>query len=191
MRKIIRPTCPEPMALATNYKHPRNKQVLVDASFGKCMYCEEKILSSQFGDIEHIKPKSKFHELEFDWDNLGLVCSKCNNAKSDKYDEVTPFVNPYNEDPEEHIVAVGSLLTQKRGSERGELTISEIQLNRNELIEKRFERIKRIERTINSCFRTTNETLKSNALEELKKESNEDREFSLCVKFILMAHSIL
>ena len=154
------------------------------------MYCEEKILSSQFGDIEHIKPKSKFQELEFEWNNLGLVCSKCNSAKHDKYDEETPFINPYDEDPESNIVAAGATLWAKQGSERGELTISEITLNRNELIEKRYEKIKTIKKAINECFRTKNKNLTKNALEELKKESDGDKEYSLCVKHFLKAHDI-
>ncbi len=191
MRKLNRPTCPNPAALATNYKHPDNKSALVKASFEKCMYCEEKILSSQFGDVEHIKPKSRFKNLEFDWKNLGLICSKCNNAKSDKYDEQTPFINPYDEDPEDYIIATGTLLAQRRGSERGELTISEIELNRGGLIEKRYEKIKNIGKTIDKCFRTQNETLKKNALEDLKKEASEDKEYSLCVKYLLKSHRIL
>jgi len=191
MRKINRPQCPNPTALTTNYKHPDNKSALVEASFDKCMYCEEKILSSQFGDVEHIKPKSKFPALEFNWDNLGVVCSKCNNAKSDNYDEKTPFINPYNDNPEDHIIATGTLLAQKKGSERGELTISTITLNRTELIEKRYEKIQKIEKTINACFRSNNETLKNNALEDLKKEANEDKEYSLCVKYLLKCHEIL
>lgn len=108
-----------------------------------------------------------------------------------KYDEETPFINPYDEDPENHIIAIGALLTQKRGSERGELTISTINLNRNGLTEKRYEKIQKIEKTINSCFRSNNEKLKNNALEELKKEANEDKEYSLCVKYLLKSHEIL
>ncbi|MEF3691537.1 MAG: HNH endonuclease [Candidatus Moraniibacteriota bacterium] len=191
MRKINRPPCPNPTALATRYNHPDNKPLLGAASFGKCMYCEEKILSSQFGDIEHIKPKSRFPKLEFEWNNLGLVCSKCNNAKSNKYDEETPFIDPYTEDPEDYILAAGTFLVNKRGSERGELTISEITLNRPDLVEKRHEKIQRIGKTIDSCFRTKNETLKNNALEELKKEATEDKEYSLCVKYLLKSHEIL
>ncbi|MGW8185040.1 MAG: HNH endonuclease [Candidatus Moraniibacteriota bacterium] len=191
MRKINRPACPNSLALTKNYKHPENKTVLVNASFGKCMYCEEMILSSQFGDVEHIKPKSKFQDLAFNWDNLGWACSKCNSAKADKYYENNAFIDPYNEDPEDYIIAIGAFLAQKKGSERGELTISEISLNRNELVEKRYEKIKKIEKAINSCFRTKDEKLKNNALEELKGEANEDKEYSLCIKHMLKSHEII
>ena len=191
MIKINRPKCPNEIALAKNYKHPDNKSVIAEAGFNKCMYCEEKILSSQFGDIEHIKPKAKFKELEFTWDNLGLVCSKCNNAKSDNYDEENPFINPYSEDPEEHIVVFGATLHSKRGSERGEMTISQIDLNRAGLVEKRYEKINMLDKAIKACFRTKSETLKNNALEELKKEADQDKEYSLSAKFLLKSHQIL
>lgn len=191
MRGINRPACPNPTALATNYKHPDNKIALIAASSGKCMYCEEKILSSQFGDVEHIKPKSRFPELEFEWSNLGFVCSKCNNEKSNKYYEEAPFIDPYSENPEDHIIAIWSLLAHKKGSERGEITISEIMLNRSSLVEKRYEKLSKIQKTIDACYRTSAQTIRDTHLEALKEDASEDKEYSLCVKYLLKGHGII
>ena len=169
MVKLSRPRCPNQSALRKgNYKHPDNKSALKEAGFDKCMYCESKISQVYFGDVEHIKPKSKFPELEFDWNNLGYACAKCNGAKGTTYYEKTPFINPYNEGPDNHIVAFGSLIKSKQGSERGEMTIKEIDLNRCELVERRHNKIEAIQKAINSCFRTEDSKLKTNALEELK-----------------------
>ncbi len=114
------------------------------ASFDKCMYCESKISHVYYGDVEHIKPKSKFPELEFEWGNLGFVCARCNGLKGDKYDARAPFIDPYEEDPSNHIVALGSMLFHKPGCERGEITILVIDLNRIELMTRRAERMMRL-----------------------------------------------
>jgi hypothetical protein len=191
MIKITRPQCPNESALNSgNYKHADNKEALKKAGFDKCMYCESKISHTYYGDIEHIKPKSIFPKLEFVWRNLGFVCAKCNGMKKDKFNESCPFVNPYEEEPENHIIAVGAFIKHKQGSERGEITITEIDLNRLDLLERRKETIDQMEKTINACFRTINETLKNNALAELKNDTGLDREYSLCVKYLLKAHQI-
>ena len=190
MRKITRPDCPNLDALSTNYKHPDNKTALINASYGKCMYCESKVLHVSYGDVEHIKPKSKFPTLEFEWTNLGFVCSKCNIAKGDKYEEATSYIDPYLEDPDDYIVAFGAFLRHKKGSERAELTIKDIDLNREGLIEKRQTRIKEIEIAIDRCHRTQNETLKKTALGALIEEAKEDKEYSLFIKTLFKIHNI-
>ena len=191
MRKINKPDCPNPSALSSDYKHPENKDALINASYSKCMYCESKITHVYFGDIEHIKPKTKYPNLKFEWSNLGFVCAKCNNAKSDQYNETTPYINPYEEDPNNFVFAFGALLKNKQGSERGELTIADITLNRPDLIEKRQTNLELINKTVDACMRTKNETLKNTALEAIKKECGEDKEYSLFVKTLLQLHQII
>ena len=91
MIRLIRPECPNPAALdAKNYKDTVNKEALRESTSGKCMYCESKIGYSSYPHVEHIKPKKKFPELEFSWNNLGFSCQVCNTNKGDKYDEAIP-----------------------------------------------------------------------------------------------------
>ncbi|WCP66376.1 HNH endonuclease [Vibrio tubiashii] len=185
MIRLTRPACPHPEALASNnYKHPINKEALKNASNDKCMYCECKISHIDFAHVEHIKPKAegKYPELEFTWSNLGYACPKCNNAKSDKYYEDTPYINPYDEEPENYLVAFGTYLFSKNGCERGDLTISDLQLNRPDLLEKRQLRIEEFKSSIDACFRTSSQVLREAALAELRKESEADKELSLFVK---------
>jgi uncharacterized protein (TIGR02646 family) len=192
MVKINRINCPNPSALSNgNYKHPDNKKALKESNYGKCMYCESKISHIDYGDVEHIKPKSKYPELEFEWDNLGFACTKCNRQyKNDTYDEETPYINPYDEEPQNYIMSNGAILFPFQGSERGEITIEGLGLNRTELVEQRYNRIVEINKVIKACFRTSNETLKNNALNELKKEVNYDKEYSLVIKNLLREHDI-
>lgn len=48
----------------------------------KCMCCnaEDKALH-----VDHVKPRSKYPELELDFDNLQVLCEDCNLGKSNKY----------------------------------------------------------------------------------------------------------
>jgi len=192
MIKLTRPECPHPIALANgNYKHPLNKEALKQASFDKCMYCESKISQIDFAHIEHFKPKAhdKYPELEFIWENLGYACPKCNNAKSDKFHSDTPYIDPYSEDPSNYFYATGAWLFIKNGSERSEISIADIELNRPELLEKRLEKITELQKAINVCYRTNNRALKEAALAELALESSPNKEYSFFVSALFKAHA--
>ncbi|MCL1992849.1 MAG: HNH endonuclease [Spirochaetes bacterium] len=194
MIALTRPECPNPKALDNGkYNDPVNKDALRKSTSGKCMYCECKTDHNSFAHIEHIKPKAldKFPELEFVWDNLGYSCQTCNVEKGDKYDNNTPFINPYNEDPEEHTLFFGSFLYAKHGSERGEYTINELKLNRTGLIERRKERLDKLNIMISAAFRTRSDTLREQAFFALKKEADKDKEYSAAVKSLLIAQGIL
>lgn len=194
MIKLTRPNCPNPQALERrNYKHPDNKAVLRNAAHGKCMYCESKISHVDHAHIEHIKPKAadKFPHLEFDWSNLGYSCEICNGIKHDKYYLETPYLDPYADNPAAHLVFHGCILFAKNGSERGELTIKDLGLNRPDLIEQRQEHIERFILAINSCFRTTNEALRNAALTSLVEEALPDKEYSYAIQCILKTQEII
>jgi uncharacterized protein (TIGR02646 family) len=183
MIRLDRPACPYPKALADkNYKHPRNKSALADSTKGKCMYCESKIAHVNFGHVEHIKPKKVglFPHLEFEWSNLGYVCDRCNNAKSSKWVSVE-FIDPYSENPAVHLRAYGSLLLSRDASERGEVTVNEIELNRAELVEQRNTRIKAIHQALTAALRVNNLGVRESAIAELKKDALPDKEFSMVV----------
>ena len=190
MRRLHRPECPNPVALKTNYKHPDNKIALEQASYGKCMYCESRVSHVYFGDVEHIRPKAKdkYPELEFEWSNHGYCCARCNNAKSDRFDNDCPLIDPYSEDPHEYLLAFGSLLMHKRGSERGAITINTIELNRPELIERRSIRINELQNSIDACHRTSSKVVRETLLSALVHESDADKEFSMVAAALIEAH---
>lgn len=110
---------------------PWNRKEIKDAlkveTSEKCAYCEARFLAVSFGDIEHILPKSKFPRLVVDWNNLTLACGKCNQHKGAKYDPELPFVNPYIDDVEEHILFLGAIAYSV--SERGDYSIGVLKLN--------------------------------------------------------------
>jgi hypothetical protein len=189
--RLHRPPCPNPGALASgNYKHPENKEALRISTHGKCMYCESVIGHIEFARVEHIKPKAadKFPQLEFDWDNLGYVCERCNNEKGAKWFNATPFVDPYSETPADHLYAFGAFLGHRNGSERGESTIREIGLNRPDLVERRQQRVEAIKKALTACYRTTSVPLREAALRELTVEGTANSEYSLFVQALIAAH---
>lgn len=192
MIKLSRPQCPNQEALKTNYKHSDNKAALISACHDKCMYCESKVSHIYYGDVEHIKPKSKFPDLEFNWDNLGYVCARCNGYKSDKYNETNPILNPYDEDPEAHLIILGAIFAHKDSSERGKITIEEqsgVHLNRPALIERRQNRINLIKKVIDACAKLE-DSAKEVVLESIKPEAEADKEYSLCVKTLLKTEGV-
>ena len=190
MRRLHRPACPNPAALQTNYKHPDNKKALLHASHGKCMYCESQVSHIYFGDVEHIRPKAagKYPELEFVWSNLGYCCARCNNAKKDQFDGTCPLIDPYFEDPDAHLLAFGSTVRHKAGSERGALTIITTDLNRPELIEKRAMRLAQLQSTLDACYRTSNDVVRETLLAALVEEGETDKEFSMFAAALIGAN---
>jgi len=190
MRRLHRPACPNPAALRTNYKHPDNKEALLRASHGKCMYCESQVSHVYFGDVEHIRPKAegKYPELEFEWTNLGYCCARCNNEKKDQFDENCPIVDPYSEEPDTHLLAFGPVLRHRAGSERGAITIATTDLNRAELIERRAMRLSQLQNSLDACYRTANETVRATLLAALDEEGSASKEFSMFAVALIAAN---
>lgn len=191
MISIERPHCPEPERLVGNYKHPANKAALVQASYGKCMYCESRISHVYYGDIEHIKPKAagKYPHLEFEWTNLGFSCAICNNTKKDQYDPGCPPLDPYSENPSQHIFPFGTMVMHRHGSERGEITILLAGLNRVELVERRAMALRSLQSAIDACYRSTSPVIKATLLEALKEEGLADKEYSMFTSALLGANT--
>lgn len=190
MRRLYRTACPNPKALRTNYKHLDNKDALLRASHGKCMYCESQVSHIYFGDVEHIRPKAagKYPQLEFEWTNLGYCCVRCNNAKKDQFDETCPLVDPYSEEPDTHLLAFGTSVRHKAGSERGALTIATTELNRPELIERRAIRLKQLQDALDACYRTSNDVIRATLLAALNEEGATDKEFSMFAAALIAAN---
>lgn len=57
--------------------------------FSLCGYCEEACK----GEVDHFRPKSKFPELVYKWNNWVLACHVCNQKKSDHWPTVG-YVDP-------------------------------------------------------------------------------------------------
>lgn len=176
-----------PKSLSTKYNQDEVKDSLRVESNSKCMYCESKVEHISDLHIEHIKPKAKdkFPDLTFEYSNLGLACPVCNRGKSDTYDAVLPFINPYIDDPANHFYAVGAFVWAKPGDDRAKLTENEIDLNRAELVETRGERMKIIRELINTYHIQVNLTLKASIKKQILMEVEKDKIYSFCCKTLV------
>lgn len=84
---------PEPEGLATERAKASGKYTIASVLHtlandfqNKCYICEYKNPSTI--NVEHFKPHKNNHTLKFDWSNLFLACSHCNNIKNDGYENI-------------------------------------------------------------------------------------------------------
>lgn len=116
-------------------------------SAGKCMYCESFVDDVSYAAVEHIRPKSKFQELVLQWENLGIVCTRCNTNKGSYWtdDESLRLINPYQDDVEAHLSFQGPMTMARVGSSRGENTVRKLQFSqRLDLLMSRVAQIERL-----------------------------------------------
>lgn len=117
------------------------REELCAETAGKCAYCEALIGIVSYPHVEHIKPKSKFPELAHRWPNLTAACQRCNTNKGTYYDENLALLNPYVDNISAHLDFPGGWASFKIGAERGEFTISKIDLNHIDLWMARTKRL--------------------------------------------------
>jgi uncharacterized protein (TIGR02646 family) len=76
----------------TSYKATEIRLALTELFYGKCAYCEVKIVASSIPDIELFRPKAGVTEspghpgywwLVSDWDNMLISCPNCNRVRTE------------------------------------------------------------------------------------------------------------
>lgn len=107
------------------------KESLLASSFGKCAYCECPLeTESNYMEVEHFEDKISNPDKVVDWENLLPSCKKCNGSKGTHDVVADPIVNPYRDDPKEHLAL---RLYRLRGiSEIGACTIQVTNLNHSD-----------------------------------------------------------
>lgn len=68
-----------------DYRHQDIKGKLKGIYHNKCAFCESD-LNSQYGQVEHYRPKKVYYWMSLSWSNLLLACEICNGKKSDKFE---------------------------------------------------------------------------------------------------------
>ena len=128
----------------TPWRHSEIVAALTQETFGKCAYCESVIADVAAPNVEHIWPKSRRPDLVVDWQNLTLSCPACNTAKGTYYSETAPLLNPYEVDPEVHLMFAGPAIAAQLGDDLGRRTVTKLKLMREALILERAKRIQAI-----------------------------------------------
>lgn len=109
-----------------NYRHAQIKETLYPSSNKKCAFCESFPEDSGNIEVEHFHPKSLYPLEAFDWHNFLPCCRKCNSAKSDHDTKASPIINPYIDDPENHLDI--DVISLKAKDKIGQMTIDVCQL---------------------------------------------------------------
>ena len=91
----------------SNYNHKSVRKALQLLFHDKCAYCESIITHISTPQIDHYKPKSRYRNHCFSWNNLLLACGVCNSReyKGDKFPtrrDGGPIINPTTDDPSDH-----------------------------------------------------------------------------------------
>jgi uncharacterized protein (TIGR02646 family) len=115
------------------------KLSLIQMYNAMCCYCEGGS-SKTNGEIEHLRPKKRFPDLAYDWNNLHWSCGACNHAKGELYDDENPILDPTDgEAIDRHISflmdeeTISIWLIDRDRSKRGHTTIEHADLNREDL----------------------------------------------------------
>lgn len=170
----------------TLYGKPDVRTQLMVDQHKKCAYCE-KTLEDEPRHVEHYRPKSKYHNLAFTWNNLFGCCWACNNKKGNVFpvedetkrftsQEIPLLINPYIDDPAEYIAFHEDIATTKQGltglkKRKAEETIK-LLLERKDLQDRRrrnwvvFDRIRK-------AFAATNNLELQTMLGEFTDEKHE------------------
>lgn len=168
------------------------KESLKELSSGKCAYCECSLLKeSNYMEVEHFEDKKHNEDKVLDWDNLLPACKHCNGHKSTHDVIAEPIVNPFVDNPNNHLYF--QYFRYKAKDKKGQDTIDVLDLNDGErkLVDVRFEIGDELQKTLeelNCKLRDYNATptvkLKNKlhgAVHELMRQCLPDSEYSaLC-----------
>lgn len=96
--------------------------------------------------VEHFRPKSKYPELAYDWDNFRLICSLMNGRKGDNEDVLDPFRLPRHTYDLESVTGTVVIHRDcpKGVRKRAQSTISRLKLNSPDCRQLRLEHLDKI-----------------------------------------------
>lgn len=171
------------------YRHPEIKEAILVETAAKCAYCESKVTHVYQGDVEHIKPKRRRPDLFVAWPNLTLGCRICNGKKGDYYSEEQPLLDPYSDNPLEHLKFHGAIAMSAPGSQLGERTVLRLGLARAGLVERRTERINAVKSLIDKWATQPEGELKTLLLGEIETELSENREYTAALRAFAYEHA--
>lgn len=115
----------------SKYGHKDIRGTLNSCFFKKCFYCESK-LTGAFREIDHYIEVSIDQSKAYDWNNLYLSCSNCNDKIDHNVIPVTEALNPCVDSDEEiqrNITFEKECICSQPGSDKGLKTIQKFKLD--------------------------------------------------------------
>lgn len=171
------------------YRHPSIKDRLREETSEKCAYCEAKVSHVHPGETDHILPISEKPELYVTWTNLTYVCSECNREKSNYFSNTEPLVNPYMDEPSEHLLFAGPLVLHHDA--KGMRTRRQLKLSRTALVERKQEMLERINLLVQQWDETGEGPTKDFIRAEILRYADDSAEFAATVRAYLQSVGLL
>lgn len=124
----------------------------------RCMYC----LDSHGSDIEHFRPKNRYHKYMYRWENMLLCCTHCGRIKGDQFPmegRRVLLVDPTKENPWDSLdfdPTTGSICARfdvqlNKWSLKGEKTVEVLHLDKREALSQGYlKTLRRLSETIRS-----------------------------------------
>ena len=115
----------------SKYAHKQIKDALYAMSYGKCFYCETRLLGEN-KEVDHFVEVAIDPSKAYDWDNLYLACTNCNDKIDHNAIPVTDVLDPCKDSDEEiqrNITFVDELISPVAFSEKGLRTIKKYRLD--------------------------------------------------------------
>lgn len=116
------------------------RELLIEESQNRCVYCEEKLGVTSKGQTSNYYPKSLYPKVAFDWGNLFLSCQFCNSSKGPfdpELDGERVILHPVLDNIEEELIEneFGMLIGKTKKAQN---TIDLLNLNREPLVSQRL-----------------------------------------------------
>lgn len=93
-------------------------------SFSKCVYSEIKLVEEgKYMEIDHFFCKKEYPDRVVEWGNLMASSKACNGKKSDWDVGKEPIINPFVDEPREHLYIHNFKYFPRNGSNLGRCTI--------------------------------------------------------------------
>ncbi len=178
------------------WNHQEIKRNLLSSSYEKCAYCECLLTEeSKYMEVEHFRDKKHNPLLVVIWNNLLPACKRCNGKKGTHDVDVEPIVNPYDDDPSDHLYSKNYRLKPK--TTEGSNTIDSLSLNdRERLVMARFDIGEKVQELVGTAserlesFINQPSMIRRNKLvdivENLLKESQRRSEYAACTASVLI-----
>lgn len=112
------------------WNHKSIKSTLLSMSSYKCCYCECKLQTEDsYMEVEHFKCKDFYPDDVVNWSNLLPACKRCNGCKGNIDVIKIPIINPTEDTPSDHLEVGLARLYAVKGSQKGENSIVQLELN--------------------------------------------------------------
>lgn len=125
--------------VVNKYRHDDISTAVNNVTMGKCSFCESKIETVSYTNIEHFYPKSLYPKFTFKWSNLIPACGRCNFKKKNYDTRKNPFINPLKDNPEDLLYYKELKMYALKDNFKASNTLDKCVLNRKELINRRAE----------------------------------------------------